>query len=834
MPGMSLHGLLNTGLLGVYTAKSAMSVVGHNIANANTPGFSRQRPEIVSTPSLPMNTLTQTSAPMQFGTGSKIEDIKRVRDQFLDIQYRQTNNRVSYWDNIYGNMHYIEQLFGEPGETGIRNLFDNLWGAMQELSSDPTNEGAKGQIVSRTDELANTLKDLDFRLSQLQGDFNTEIENRVVEINNYFERITDLNGKIRSIKVSGSSPNDLLDERDRILDQLSELADIHVNHYSSGDISIRIGDRTLLNGSTYQELKAYTVPGTEGYYNIFANNNPVKFNDGKMAALFELRDSIVPQYRGKIDEFAITLADTMNLVHEEGFDGSGSITGAQFFKDIGTNKETELSRLYRIASSFGTHLNNPDVEMISSNRKFNAGNLSGIELLRDATLVQIDSSNTPPANSVDISSALAGNGLDSFNTGFMENIFSYEPANDLLTFKNTTGNPLSEKMIIDVDKSFLNDYGFNTRSVSAYRIEQSDIQSGTVDFNIDGSNITINLDGSTTGDFVFSINNAPGNNYIRAFGHDGAIYITASEQVQDGDISNIVFNDPDGVFSGMNMQEKEVDVLDVSNPPMRNIYDGGPQLEINGMGIDIDLDTDTINDVVDKINSSNTGVSAFITPNGRFVLKGSQSIDMDLRNSSIKGSVGFFNALGITNNTTDPANTQMTLVSSDMNMDQINSTLKNADILKLDQEIGIVNKLDVLDGIRNNPSNIAIDLGKFDYSTGEFEFTGPNNPSVWEELSNIKDTPLLNDGKDGFNGFLSNLIAEMGIRGETANKMHLNSKALNDQIDIERERVKGVSIDEEMSNMIKYQQAFNASARVVTAVDEMLNKVVNSLGIVGR
>src|SRR6056297_1166114 len=160
MPGMSLHGLLNTGLLGVYTAKSAMSVVGHNISNANTPGFSRQRPEIVSTPSLPMNTLTQTSAPMQFGTGSKIEDIKRVRDQFLDIQYRQTNNRVSYWDNVYGNMHYIEQLFGEPGETGIRNLFDNLWGAMQELSSDPTNEGAKGQIVSRADELSNTLKDL--------------------------------------------------------------------------------------------------------------------------------------------------------------------------------------------------------------------------------------------------------------------------------------------------------------------------------------------------------------------------------------------------------------------------------------------------------------------------------------------------------------------------------------------------------------------------------------------------------------------------------------------------------------------------------------------------
>lgn len=834
MPGMSLHGLLNTGLLGVYTAKNAMSVVGHNISNANTPGFSRQRPEIVSTPSLPMVTLTQTSAAMQFGTGSKIEDIKRVRDQFLDIQYRQTNNRVEYWNNIYGNMHYIEQLFGEPGETGIRNLFDNLWGAMQELSSDPTNEGAKGQIVSRADELSNTLKDLDFRLSQLQNDFNTEIENRVVEINNYFKRITDLNGKIRAIKVSGSSPNDLLDERDRILDELSKLADIHVNNYSSGDISLRIGDRTLLNGSTYQELKAYTVPGTEGFYNIFANNNKVKFNDGKMAALFELRDSIVPGYRKKIDEFAITLADTMNLVHEEGYDGSGSITGAKFFKDIGTNKESETSRLYRIASSFGTHLNNPNVEMLSSSRKFNSTSLNNIQLLRDATLVQIDSSNTPPANSVDISSALAGQGLDVLSSNFNENIFNYNPSNDLLTFQNDSGNPLSEKMIIDVDKSFLNDYGFNTKSVSAYRIEQSDIQSGTVDFNIDGSNITVNLDGSSTANFVSSINNAPGNNYIRAFGHDGAVYITATEQVQDGNIANLVFDDPDGVFSAMNMQEKEVDVLDVSNSPLKNIYDGNPQLEINGIKIDLNLETDTINDVVSKINSSNTGVSAFITPNGRFVLKGSQSINMDLRNSTIKGSVGFFNALGLTNDTVTPSSDQMTLVSSDMNIDQINSTLKNADTLKLDDEIGIVNKLDIVEGIKKNPSNIAIDLGEFDYKTKEFEFTGPNNPSVWEQLSNIKDTPLLNDGKDGFNGFLSNLIAEMGIKGETANKMHLNSKALNDQIDIERERVKGVSIDEEMSNMIKYQQAFNASARVVTAVDEMLSKVVNNLGIVGR
>ena len=89
MAGITLFGSLNTSLLGIYTHKLAMNVVSHNIANANTEGFSRQRPIIETTPPIPIATLTQPSLPMVIGTGSQVRDIQRVRDLFLDIQYRQ-------------------------------------------------------------------------------------------------------------------------------------------------------------------------------------------------------------------------------------------------------------------------------------------------------------------------------------------------------------------------------------------------------------------------------------------------------------------------------------------------------------------------------------------------------------------------------------------------------------------------------------------------------------------------------------------------------------------------------------------------------------------------
>ncbi|MDN5342344.1 MAG: flagellar hook-associated protein 1 [Oceanotoga sp.] len=817
MSGISLHGLLNTGLLGVYTHKIAMNVVGHNMSNVNTEGYSRQRAVIVTTPPLGIPTLAQPSIPLQMGTGSKVADIKRVRDAFLDVQYRNTNNRKNYWDNIYGNMHYIEQLFGEPGENGIRVLFDNFWSAMEELKSDPNNEAAKGQIVARADELGNTMKDLDYRLDQLQEDINNEIATRVNEMNNYLKRVADLNNKIRSVEISGSTPNDLLDERDRVIDQLSNLTNIKVTQMPSGEISLGLGDRTILHGGVYEELYAEMIPGKGETYGIFSNNSQVEFADGKMKALFELRDEIIPKYRGKLDEFAVNLVDTVNLIHKEGWDKTGTITGSSFFKSIEAVKSGEDARFFRVAG-FKDLFTNP-IKYFYSKNTFTSDPSTNI---KDNDLYLIYS------NKDTIKNSTAGDLSSIELSGKYENgKFYIESDGDV------------NKTIYDVDGSYLSKMGLNTSSVQAIKINKEGLKSGDISFEVGGTNISINsIDGTDLNTFANSINNSSGNDYIRAIVKGDNVYIVATDKVAEKSMQNLVIKDDKGVLS--NGEKVSVDVLDTSNPTLNNFIkdkngdpvNGTESIEINGIKIEFDTRTDSLKDLAEKINKSNTGVTAFITPHGKFVLRAGASLNFDLKNSKISGKDNIFQSLGLIDKTPITEN-EMTLVSTDSKWEDINNMFNKADILRLDNEIGLVNRMEVTDGLKDNPSNLSVDLGILTNSN-KYVPVGPKNVSVWDVLSGIKDLAVLNDGKDGFSGFLANTIAEMGIEGETAEKMKGNAEALHSQIDGERDRVQGVSIDEEVSNMIKYQKAFNASARFITAIDQMMEKIVNSLGTVGR
>jgi len=140
MADISIFSILNTGVLGTYTSKLAMSVTAHNIANTNTQGYSRQRPDIYTTPPLATTSLTQPGMPMTIGTGSMVKRIERIRDQFLDTQYRTINENHSYWDNMSSNLHYLEQLIDEPSEDGFRQYFDKMWFSFQELMNNPAND----------------------------------------------------------------------------------------------------------------------------------------------------------------------------------------------------------------------------------------------------------------------------------------------------------------------------------------------------------------------------------------------------------------------------------------------------------------------------------------------------------------------------------------------------------------------------------------------------------------------------------------------------------------------------------------------------------------------
>ncbi|HHV02138.1 MAG TPA: hypothetical protein GXX68_08190, partial [Defluviitoga tunisiensis] len=374
--------------------------------------------------------------------------------------------------------------------------------------------------------------------------------------------------------------------------------------------------------------------------------------------------------------------------------------------------------------------------------------------------------------------------------------------------------------------NFLKEYGFATKEIGAYKISVDDVVSGSIEFTIDDNTYTINFENKDQ--LINNINSGTGG-YLKAVEDNDFIYIVPTNKVPNNDIDTIVLNDIEGSLSEMNAQKITLDALDVSKPTLNNLLGTNEKVEmsINGIKIEIDPLKDTANDLVEKINATNMGVTASITPHGKFVLRAGNFVDFDLANVVIKGNANLFDALGLIE---DSSNNIITITSPDLSPDRIESMFSKADLLRIDKEIGLINQISVSQNLMSNPSLLAIDLGIFDGNN--YQPIGAGSVTVWDQITQLRYSPILDNGRLGFSDFLANMITEIGVKGETAQKMKLNSESLNSQITIERERVMGVSIDEEVTNLIKYQQAFNACARVITAIDQMLSTVVSSMGVV--
>ena len=154
MASYSIFSILNTGVLGTYTSKMAMSVTGHNVANANTDGYSRQRPDIVATP--PSSTGAFGGSTLNIGTGSTVSRVERIRDEFLDRQFREISKNYAYWDEKTQNLHYMEQILSEPSENGMRSYFDGLWNSFLEVMNQPTNSAAVSSVTASANSFITT------------------------------------------------------------------------------------------------------------------------------------------------------------------------------------------------------------------------------------------------------------------------------------------------------------------------------------------------------------------------------------------------------------------------------------------------------------------------------------------------------------------------------------------------------------------------------------------------------------------------------------------------------------------------------------------------------
>ncbi|MCT2537252.1 flagellar hook-associated protein FlgK [Aquibacillus koreensis] len=238
--------------------QSALYTTSHNIANANTEGYSRQRVNFEQTAPYPPASRNRPHIPGQLGSGVEAGSIERVRDQFLDVQYRGENSKLGYYQTRADAMAQMETIMNEPSEQGLANTMDQFWQALQDLSVNPEDSGARSVVRQRGIAVSETFNYLSGSLNAVRGDLKNEIDVTTKEVNSLINQINNVNKQIGDVEPHGYLPNDLYDERDRLIDKLSGLAEIKVSYVKSGGqpSPTHMGKATVtLVGNGEEEIK---------------------------------------------------------------------------------------------------------------------------------------------------------------------------------------------------------------------------------------------------------------------------------------------------------------------------------------------------------------------------------------------------------------------------------------------------------------------------------------------------------------------------------------------------------------------------------------------------
>ena len=339
---------MEIGKRSIMTHQTALSVTGHNIANANTVGYTRQSPTLVTTRPHYTPNLTSNSGIGQLGTGVEVAYLERLRDAFLDGQIRNENKTTGYWSAIQDTLAKIEVILNEPSNDGLRTVMDQFWESWQDLSAHPESESVRAVVAQRGAALADAFNHTYQQLTELREDVNAFVRVKVDEINSIAQQMADLNQQILSITIAGKQPNDLLDKRDLLIDELSRIADVTVNYDHNGMVSVQLGGRPLVQGKDFAVMD--TVTDKRGMHQVVwaDTKTAVNVNGGELRGLLDARGAteldkspsvyaeIIPNMIEDLNQLAKTIILRTNEIHRGGF----SLNNQSAFPD-GMNFFTE-------------------------------------------------------------------------------------------------------------------------------------------------------------------------------------------------------------------------------------------------------------------------------------------------------------------------------------------------------------------------------------------------------------------------------------------------------------------------------------------------------------
>ncbi|NGQ95629.1 flagellar hook-associated protein FlgK [Brevibacillus sp. SYP-B805] len=326
----TFHGL-EVAKRGLFAQQSALNTVSHNIANANTEGYTRQRANMKTTTGLPYPGMNAAIEPGILGTGVQVTDLQRIREDFLDVQYRNENKNLGYWEARQDGLEKIEVILNEPSDTGLQKVMDQLWESWQDLSKNPESMSTRAVVRQRSIALVETFSALTTSLAQQQADLDNVVATKVFDINSIARQIAELNNQIAELVPHGYQPNDLYDQRDLLLDKLSKLVSVRTTTAENGMINVTVDGNALVTGRNSVEM-AVVKNATTGLNDITLGGAPFIPQSGSLLGTLEMRGiaqidpttgatvvtGAIPDMMKRLDTLAVNLAKEINDLHRSG------------------------------------------------------------------------------------------------------------------------------------------------------------------------------------------------------------------------------------------------------------------------------------------------------------------------------------------------------------------------------------------------------------------------------------------------------------------------------------------------------------------------------------
>ncbi|MBC8548883.1 MAG: flagellar hook-associated protein FlgK [Candidatus Brocadiales bacterium] len=713
---------ISIGLSGLLTAQSALQTIGHNIANVNTPGYSRQ--------SLKISSRTPDSTPYgPIGAGVTIDTIQRIKDELLNSQINDFTSSLGNSKVQSDTLENIEAIYNELSESSLNGMLGKFFSSIQDMSTSPELVSTRYQLLQDAQNLVtHSFRSLAEQFQNLKVNVSQRIEAKVATANSIISEIAVLNRTINDVEMSANNAtaNDMLDKRDQLVTQLSKIGDVKpITNKDNSAIDVLLGGTLVVHGS--QTEKITTSIAGEGIAKIHGISS-ANLNGGELQGLLNMQNVIIPKYANDLDTLAASFIKEINNLHSEGVGLSGGFTTLTSTNAVNSATASLTDTGLPYAPSVKTYTTGTvtSVDNGDSTTTVTGSGTSFTGNVKANDWVKLSDGNFYKVTSVDSNTQLTVSGA---YTNAVATATSITDGTLYVTITDSSNVVTKSSISIAADETL------NTLSTKINSI-------ANINSSVTNGVMTITSDSGYTYNFTNELDTNPGS--------IGSSLTSLSGHYKGSDNDIFTMNVVNAGSGSVGTGSALIRVTDAKGKILANLdvgssYAIGSYLQITD-GVSVNFD------------------------NGSLAV--GNKLTFDVTNDPDTGNV--LSALGL--------NT-------------------------------------FFDG--NDASSIGVSQYIIDDVTriAAASTSSPGDNTNALRLVELQNTKTTNNST--FNDFLHGSVAQLGIETAERGSEKNSFEALLNNLESRRQEISGVSIEEEMINTIRFQQAFQASAKYITTIQEV-------------